>query len=108
MRKVYVAVMLAVISLSLAVPLRAYVLGVTRSVAGDIVRTRWKAAAFPIQWRLNPVQGPNVTGTRTQAEVFAASFAAWQAITTASISFTQGPDTAAAVRFGDDNINLIT
>src|SRR5439155_18992177 len=44
----------------------------------------------------------------TQAEVFAASFAAFQSIGTASVSFTQGPFTSASTRPGGDDINLIT
>ena len=108
MKKVYIAAILAVVTLELAVPLRAYVIAISRSPNGAIVRQRWKSTAFPIPWQLNPVQGRNVTGTRTQAEVFAASFSAWQSITTASVSFTQGPNTAAGVRPGGDGINLIT
>ena len=108
MKKLFVAIILALTVLSLAVPLRAYVISMSRSAAGDIVRHRWKTTAFPITWRMNPVQNSNVTGTRTQAEVFTASFASWQSITTASVSFAHGPDTAATARPGDDGINLIT
>ncbi len=108
MKKVLIAAILALTVFSLSAPLRAYVLGTSRSSTGDIVRHRWRSAAFPIMWRMNPVQGSNVTGTRTQAQVFAASFASWQAITTANITFTQGADTAPSVRPADDNINLVT
>jgi Matrixin/Carboxypeptidase regulatory-like domain len=108
MKRICVAAILALTALSLAVPLRAYVIGISRTSAGEIVRHKWKSTAFPITWRMNPVQAANVTGTRTQAELFAASFAAWQSITTATVSFAQGQDTAATARPGDDGINLIT
>src|SRR5438477_3600884 len=108
MKKIYIAAILAVVTLALSIPLRAYVIAISRSPNGDIVRHKWKNSAFPIVWQMNPVQGANVTGTRTQAEVFAASFAAFQSIGTASVSFTQGPFTSASTRPGGDDINLIT
>jgi hypothetical protein len=108
MKKVCIAAILALTLLSLKVPVRAYVIGISRSTAGDIVRHRWKSTAFPIVWQMNPVQNSNVTGSRTQAQVFQASFASWQAVTTASVSFTQGADTSSSTQPKDDNINLIT
>jgi len=108
MRKFCFAVVLASMTFALAAPVRAYVVGMSRSAAGDIVQHKWKSTAFPITWRMNPVQGSNVTGSRTQAEVFAASFAAWQAVTSAAVLFTQGTNTDASVRRGADNINLMT
>lgn len=108
MRKICLAGILALIVASLAAPVRAYVIGISRSSSGEIVRHRWKSSAFPLPWRMNPVQGANVTGSRTQTEVFVASFASWQAITTASVSFVQGNPTATNVAPGDDNINLVT
>jgi hypothetical protein len=108
MKKLCIAAILALAILSLKVPARAYVVGISRTAAGDIVRHKWKSSAFPIVWQLNPVQSPNVTGSRTQAQVFQASFASWQAVTTASVSFVQGPDTSSSTQPKDDNINLIT
>jgi hypothetical protein len=107
MKKIYIAAILAIVTLALSIPLRAYVIAVSRS-NGNIVRHKWKNSAFPITWQMNPVQGANVTGTRTQAEVFAASFASFQSISTASVSFTQGAFTSASTRPGGDDINLIT
>jgi matrixin/carboxypeptidase family protein len=108
MKKICVAAIFALTALSLAAPLRAYVISMSRATTGEIVRHRWKSTTFPIMWRMNPVQSANVTGTRTQAEVFTASFAAWQSITTASVSFARGSDTAATARPADDGINLVT
>jgi len=108
MKKTCVTLTVAVVALSLAIPLRAYVIGMSRTTEGDIVRHRWNSTAFPITWRMNPIQGANVTGTRTQAEVFVASFAAWQSLTTASVSFKQGQVTFETARPGDDGINLLT
>ena len=105
MKKFYfLAILLAVVSLS--IPVRAYVTTKSRSPAGAIIEHKWKT--FPLTWRMNPTQGSNVTGSRTQAEVFNQSFQAWQSVTTASVSLTQGPDTDANVQFGYDGINLIT
>jgi hypothetical protein len=108
MKKICFAGALTLITLVLAIPGRAYVIGISRTPAGEILRHRWKPTAFPIVWRMNPVQSPNVTGARTQAEVFAASFAAWQSVSTAAVSFAQGDPAPAAAQPGDDNINLIT
>jgi len=108
MKKLSIAIVLVIAVAAAAVPVRAYVVGLSRSHSGDVVRHRWKSSAFPLTWRLNPVQSPNVTGTRSQAEVFTAAFAAWQSVSTASVSFTRGADTAASVRPADDGINLIT
>jgi len=107
MKKVCIAAILALTLLALALPLRAYVVQMSRQ-GGEIVRHRWKPSAFPIVWRMNSVQGSNVTGGRSQGEVFAASFAAWQSVSTASVSFTQGADTSSATLNLTDNINLIT
>jgi hypothetical protein len=107
MRKVCIAAMLALTTLALAAPLRAYVVGISR-VAGQIVQHRWKGSSFPIMWRMNPVQSPNITGSRTQADVFTASFAAWQSIATASVTFIRGADTAASVQPAGDDINLVS
>src|SRR5262249_40708524 len=108
MKKICVGAILAVCAFSLTMPLRAYVIGFSRSNNGDIVRHRWKSSAFPLTWRMNPVQSARVTGSRPQADVFKAAFAAWQSVTTASVSFTQGADTSASLQPADDNINLVT
>ncbi|MBI4475306.1 MAG: matrixin family metalloprotease [Acidobacteria bacterium] len=72
----------------------------------QIVQERWKA--FPVEWRMNPQRGSNVTGTREQADVIRQSAAVWQALTTASISLTEGSATDASVKPGLDRVNLIT
>jgi len=106
MKKLYVAALMVVILVGVAAPTWGYVVNIVRIGSGDLVRTKW--ASMPIRWQMNPVQGPNVTGTRTQAEVFAAAFATWQAVSTATISFTQGAPTAATTLHGDDTINLVS
>jgi hypothetical protein len=108
MRKVFLAAILVIITFTWAVPAGAYVIAKMRDLDGNTVVTKWKANAFPITWRMNPIQGANVTGSRSQADVFAASFAAWQALTTASLSFTQGAVTDAVTTVKIDNINMIT
>jgi Matrixin/Carboxypeptidase regulatory-like domain len=98
--------LIAFVVLLLALPLRAYVTARSLSNTGSIVQERWSPQAFPLQWQMNPIQGPNVTGTAGQEDVFKASFAAWQALTTASISFAEGTPIVKAP--GYDEINLIT
>jgi len=102
------AVLLAIITLGSTGPAWSYVINIIRDDSGNIIRTKWPAGAFPIRWRMNPVQGPNVTGTRTQAEVFAASFATWQGVSTAAITFSQGDPTDPTTRFGADGVNLMS
>jgi len=106
MRKVYVPALLIIVTIAAATPLGAYVLTLARSSSGEILRYKWKS--FPITWRMNPINGANLSGTRTPADVFTASFAAWQSIPTASISFTRGPNTDTTTQPGDDGINLVT
>jgi hypothetical protein len=109
MKKLYIASILAVVTLAVSIPVRAYVVATSRAGTGEIAQHKWNTpSAFPIRWQMNPVQGANVTGSRTQAQVFEASFAAWQAVSTAAVSFVRGADTDAGTRPGGDNINLVT
>jgi len=94
-------------SFILVTPVWAYVTSRTISVDGNIVQKKWKNG-FTILWRMNPTVPSNITGSREQAEVFRTSFAKWQAVSTASISFTEGSPTAANVGPGYDQINLIS
>ncbi len=96
------------IILIVTTPLWSYVTKKLISADNQIVQQRWKPGAFPIQWRMNPVRGANVTGSREQAEVLRTSFQKWQQISTASIAFSEGSATDANVRPGLDGINLIT
>jgi hypothetical protein len=109
MKRIYIAAILVAVTLALSLPVGAYVVQTSRSLAGDIVQHKWKSpTAFPIRWQMNPVQGANVTGSRSQAAVFEASFAAWQAVSSASVSFVRGDDSPAGTRVGSDAINLMT
>src|SRR2546422_1397599 len=108
MKKLYIAILLVVVTVAVTVPIYSYTIAISRSAVGAIVQHKWKASAFPLTWRMNPTQGANVTGARSQNDVFTASFAAWQALTTASVSFTQGANTAATARPGNAAPNLVT
>jgi len=99
---------LFILVLAIVVPLWAYVTSRSLSHTGDIVQQKWGPGAFPLQWQINPIQGPKVTGSVGQEDVFKASFATWQALTTASISFAEGPPASASTKPGYDQINLIT
>ncbi len=91
-----------------AVPLWSYVTKRSISNTGAIVQAKWSADAFPIRWQMNPKTGPNVTGSRPQETVFQTSFATWQALTAAKLSFTEGAPTAETVKPGYDQTNLVT
>jgi hypothetical protein len=108
MKKILTIAITGILLIAAAAPLHAYVISIFRAPNGPLVQLKWASNSFPIVWHLNPVQSPNVTGSRTQLEVFTASFASWQNISTASVSFAQGADTAASVRPAPDNVNLIT
>src|SRR5262245_30459528 len=106
MKKLCLVGLLCASALFATAPVRAYVTSKSRSVAGDIVEHKWRG--FPVTWRTNPRQGPNVTGSRTQMDVLNLSFQAWQAVSTASLSLTQGANTSESTRPGFDGINLVT
>ena len=91
-----------------AAPVWAYVTSRMTSANGAAVQQKWAPGFFPIRWQMNPTRGPNITGTPEQADIFRQSFASWQAVSTASISFTEGPVTPAATRPGYDTVNLIS
>lgn len=96
---------LIVAALMLAAPLWAYVTSRSLSAAGAIVQQKWRSGVN-IPWRLNPTVGSNVTGTGNQATIIRDSFAAWAALTTATISFAEGTTSAATPGF--DQINLVS
>jgi hypothetical protein len=79
------------------------------NVNGVLHVLRWSTASgFPIEWRMNPVVGANVTGGREQAAVFREAFGEWADVPTATISFMEGAATASDVKPAFDQINLIT
>ena len=92
-----------------AIPVFAYVTARTVSTTNTVVQEKWGPNAFPLKWQMNPTIGTNVSGTSAQVEsIFQQSFAAWQALTTASISFSESSQTSAGVVPGYDGVNLIT
>jgi len=99
---------LTVTLLALVASLSAYVTQKDLRPAG-IVQMKWISAAG-IAYRVNQSQGSNVSGSRTLNQVLASSFGAWDAITTADISFTQGSDVSTSTNysgFQPDFINII-
>lgn len=98
---------IGIIALLLAAPLFGYV---TRKsvVSGLIVSNKWAATAFPITWRMNPTRGPNIIGAGSQEDAFITAFQTWSVISTATITFTEGPPTDPSVKPGLDGINLIS
>ncbi|MBI4475102.1 MAG: matrixin family metalloprotease, partial [Acidobacteria bacterium] len=100
---------ITIASLLLAIPAWGYVTYRIRSgVDSSIAQLRWKDGVFPLQWRMNPTQGSNVTGSRTQAEVFRNSFQAWTGLSTTNVAFQEGAVTETTVIPGNDGINLVT
>ena len=108
MKKISIAMICLIMAFAASAPVRAYVTSKRLSVAGEIVQEKWRPGAFPLKWEMNPTQGSNVTGARTQADVLRSSFAAWQSLTAANITFTEGATTAATVIPEFDGINLVT
>src|SRR5262245_30462185 len=87
-----------------AVPMWSYVTKRDLSNTGAIVQVKWYG--FPIRWQMNSVVPANVSGTRSQEAVVQTSFATWQAVSTANLSFTEGGPTDK--KPGYDQVNLVT
>jgi hypothetical protein len=88
----------------MALPSSAYI--TQKKLLGNaVLQIKWQT--FPITWALVPTQGSLITGSRTLSTVADASFAAWDAITTATIGFTRGANVAASTPFGYDNVNIV-
>ena len=99
---------LGILTLAVAIPVRGYVTSKSLAAIGGVVQQKWRSGSFPLVWRMNPTKGANVTGAREQADVLRQSFQAWQSLTTATISFSEGAPTDAGVKPGFDQINLVT
>jgi predicted Zn-dependent protease len=99
MKKLLLAVMLV----GLAIPVHAYITQ-RRLVGNAVVQNKWPGT---VTWRLNPTQGTRITGARTYATVVAGSFAVWDAVSSANITFTRGTDTASSTSFGYDQENIV-
>jgi hypothetical protein len=109
MKRISISIVCVIVVLALAAPkVRAYVTAKALSASGEIVQTKWRPGAFPIPWKLNPAQGANVTGARTQADVLRSSFSAWQSLSAALITFTEGSVTATTVKPAFDGTNLVS
>jgi hypothetical protein len=99
---------IGMIALIVAAPLYGYVSRKSVVTGGQIVIDKWAPSSFPITWRMNPTRGPNVTGTGDLESAFRQAFQAWSAISTATITFTEGQPAAASMKPGLDQVNLIT
>jgi predicted Zn-dependent protease len=107
MKKTLSLLLLIALTAAASRSLRAYVTAKSLSAAGAIVPHKWDSSSFPITWQMNPVQGTNVTGSRTQAAVINQAFQAWQSVV--PVSLQQGADTAPTVKADQyDRLNVIT
>jgi hypothetical protein len=107
MRKAFSLLLVIVFMAGASQTLRAYMTAKSLSTTGAIVAHKWDASSFPIIWQMNPVQGANVTGSRTQADVINQSFQAWQSVV--PVSLQQGANTAPSAKANQyDRVNLIT
>jgi len=87
-----------------ALPSRGYI--TQKKLQGTaIVQVKWPSSS--LTWNLVPPQAANITGSRTLSTVANASFATWDALTTATITFTRGADTSPSATYGYDNVNLV-
>ena len=98
---------IGIIALVMAAPLFGYVSRKSVVTGGQVVIDKWAPSSFPIKWRMNPTPGFKVTGPDSE-NAFQQAFQAWSAISTATITFAEGPPTAASVKPGLDQVNLIT
>jgi hypothetical protein len=92
----------------IVLPAWGYVTKRQLSNTGAPVQMKWSLAAFPIRWQMNSATGANISGSRSQESVVQASFAAWQALATANIGFTQGSSVDGSTKAGYDAINLVS
>src|SRR5438093_745371 len=72
--------------------------------------TAWAAASFPIDVRLNPNLG-NEANIRPGSDARTAvrnGFRAWERVSSATVRFSIGPDTAVNSANGNDGVNIIT
>jgi hypothetical protein len=101
MRKVAFIVLIA---LTAAIPSSGYI--TQRKLLGNaILQVKWPS--FPVTWGLVPVQGTNITGSRTLSQVANTSYGTWDAVATATIAFTRGADVAASTAYGYDGVNIL-
>ena len=94
--------------LLMTVPLLAYIPQTNLDTNGNVITVRWADSFMPIEWRMNPTVGSNVTGDQTQADVFRNSFQEWAEVTTADVTFNEGAVTDPSLKPGLDLVNLIT
>jgi len=97
---------IGIVALIIAAPLFGYVTRKTLIFGGQAASDKW--ASFPIAWSMNPTRGPNVTGSGDYETAFRQAFQTWASISTATITFSEGQPTAASVKPGLDQVNLIT
>lgn len=77
-----------IVLLLITVPLHAYIIQTIKASDGSIVQFKWQS--MPITWQMNSAVGSNVdTSNRSQEAAFIAAFASWQAVSTATVSFTE-------------------
>src|SRR5690349_10685555 len=70
-----------------------------------LLQVRWPSST--ISWRLVPTQPNTITGTRNLSQATDASFATWDAVSTANITLTRGADAASSASFGFDGVNIV-
>ena len=100
--------LLIALSLHLAVPLTGYVT-TKKLVDGAIFQVKWDSSSFPVEWRMNPTVGTNLTGSKEQGDAVRESFQAWANISTAAITFVEGTATDPAIQPSQtDDINLVS
>ena len=99
------AVVAGIVGILIAPPMWSYV--TKRGIANNsIFQIKWDSNSFPLTWQMNSIQNTNVSGSISQEAIFKSAFAAWQNLSTASVSFVEGPATDHTP--GVDGINLIT
>jgi hypothetical protein len=97
---------IGIMALTIAAPLFGYVSRKSVVSGGQIVANKW--GAVPITWRMHPTPGANITGAGDTESAFRLAFQTWSAISTATITFTEGQPATPTMKPGLDQVNLIS
>src|SRR6185436_18545890 len=100
MKKVLFALLIA----SAAIPSSGYI-AQKKLLGTAVLQVKWPSST--INWVLVPVQTPNITGTRTLSQATDASFATWDAVSTANITMVRGADTSASATVALNGVNIV-
>src|SRR5438874_330381 len=89
-KKLQGRLLIGILGLMIAVPLFAHVTRKSVVTGGQVMVNKWSTFSFPITWRMDPTRKPNVTGTGSVETAFRQAFQAWSAVSTTTVTFSEG------------------